>query len=48
MSHVGMLSLWEEKEEIFQRGVAAAEAQADALKAMARRLTKATATTETS
>ena len=48
VSHVGMLSLWEEKEEIFQRGVAAAEAHADALEAMARKLTKTTATTETS
>ncbi len=48
VAHVGMLSLWEEKEEIFQRGVAAAEAQAAALKAMARKLAQAIATPETS
>ncbi|MDQ7039478.1 MAG: patatin-like phospholipase family protein [Rhodothermus sp.] len=42
VSHVGMLSLWEEKEEIFQRGVAAAEAQAAALAAMAQRLVTTT------
>lgn len=44
VSHVGMLSLWEEKEEIFQRGVAAAEAQEAALRALARRLASTTST----
>jgi NTE family protein len=38
VEHVGMLSLWEEKEDIFQSGVRAAEAQAEALKAIAKRL----------
>ncbi|CAM3262240.1 patatin-like phospholipase family protein [Rhodothermus bifroesti] len=43
VDHVGMLSLWEEKEDIFQSGVRAAEAQAEALKAIAKRLVPAKA-----
>lgn len=48
VSHVSMLSLWEEKEDIFQRGVVAAKAHAAALQAMAQHLTRAFATANAS